>query len=78
MSPIERNPNPLPARVGHSFVIRIWIEPRELPNSDLECRGMIQDVATGERQYFKVFDEMIAFMLLQISRGISRIGGSQL
>ncbi len=47
-----------------SFLVRVWIEPREDPNAILEWRGMIQDVMSGERKYFKKFDEMFTFVVL--------------
>jgi hypothetical protein len=60
----------MPENISRSFVVRIWIEPREVPNVTLEWRGMIQDVLSGEKKYFKKFAELIEFMLLQISKDI--------
>jgi hypothetical protein len=58
----------MPENTSRSFVVRIWIEPREIANGSFEWRGMIQDVITNDRKYFKKFDEMIAFVILQISQ----------
>ena len=63
--------------ISRSFVVRIWIEPRELPNETLEWRGMIQDVLSGEKKNFRKFDELIDFMILQISKDIQRPGGQE-
>jgi len=51
-------------KMRRSFLVRVWIEPREDPNAILEWRGMIQDVMSGERKYFKKFDEMFTFVVL--------------
>ena len=67
----------MPANTGRSFVVRIWLEPREFPNKSFELRGMIQDVVSGERKYFIKFHEMIAFIFLQISKDIQEIRGSE-
>ncbi|HEU0295589.1 MAG TPA: hypothetical protein VFR47_22810 [Anaerolineales bacterium] len=56
--------------ISRSFVVRIWIEPREVPNATLEWRGVIQDVLSGEKKYFRKFAELIDFMLLQISKDV--------
>ena len=60
----------MPENASRSFVVRIWIEPREIANESFEWRGMIQDVITNERKYFKKFDEMIAFVILQLSQDL--------
>ena len=60
----------MPENTSRSFVVRIWIEPREFPNKSSEWRGMIEDVITNKRKYFKKFDEMIAFVILQLSQDI--------
>jgi hypothetical protein len=60
----------MPENFSRSYVVRIWIEPRELPNETIEWRGMIQDVLSGEKKYFMKFDELIDFMILQISKDI--------
>lgn len=68
----------MPENISRSFVVRIWIEPREVPNATLELRGMIQDVLSGEKKYFRKFEELIDFMILQISNDIQRPGGQEL
>jgi hypothetical protein len=57
----------MPGNTSRSFVVRIWIEPREYPNATVEWRGMIEDVISGERKYFKNFDDMIAFLTFALS-----------
>ncbi len=67
----------MPANTSRSFLMRIWVEPHEYPDESFEWRGMIQDVVSGERKYFTNFDVMIAFLVLQISKDIPEIGGSE-
>ena len=35
------------------FILRIWIEPREIENAPLQLRGEIEHIASGEKQYLK-------------------------
>jgi hypothetical protein len=65
----------MPENTSRSFLVRIWIEPREIPDQALQWRGMVLDVLSGERKYFKKFDEMIAFVVLQISMDIQKTKG---
>jgi len=67
----------MPGNIARSFLIRIWIEPREFPNASFEWRGMIQDVMSGERRYFKKFDEMVTFVVLSILLDIQRTKGTK-
>lgn len=67
----------MPENTSRSFVVRIWIEPREIASKNYEWRGMIQDVITDERKYFKEFDEMIAFVVLHIAKDIQKTRGFQ-
>ena len=38
---------------AHSFVVRIWQENREDPNGQVEWRGWIEHVQSGQRHYFR-------------------------
>lgn len=77
MPPCRKKHSAMPENISRSFVVRIWIEPRELPNKTFEWRGMIQDVLSGEKKYFRKFDELIDFMVLQVSKDIRRNGGQE-
>lgn len=48
---------------GSSFVVRIWLEPREVKGTSPEWRGRVEHVQTGERVYFRGLDRMIEFMM---------------
>ena len=42
----------------HSFVIRLWSEPRDELQSTAEWRGWVQHVQNGERHYFRNLTEI--------------------
>ena len=46
----------------HSFIVRIWLEPRELDGAEPEWRGEIEHVVSGERRGLKNLDEITPFM----------------
>jgi len=48
--------------INHSFIVRIWIEPREIASENLAWRGMVQHVMSGERTYFRTFEDMVGFI----------------
>jgi hypothetical protein len=66
----------MPENIGRSFLVRVWLEPREIPNESEEWRGMIQDVMSGERKYFRRFDEMIRFVIVAILLDIQKTKGA--
>ncbi len=45
-----------------SFLVRIWIEPREIEGEPLVWRGSVQQVSSGEQVYFKSFVELNTFI----------------
>jgi hypothetical protein len=65
----------MPENTSRSFVVRIWVEPREYPDEPVEWRGMIEDVISGERKYFRTFDDLIAFLILALSIDIQKTKG---
>ena len=48
--------------INHSFIVRIWIEPREIAGEPAEWKGMIQHVVTGRRSYFTSLEQLSAFI----------------
>jgi hypothetical protein len=52
---------PLSART-HAFYLRLWIEPREMANSNPEWRGVIEHLINGEKQYFTDLREISEFL----------------
>ena len=51
------------------FILRFWLEPREIEGAQQFWRGMIEYVPTGERRYFHRIDEIpkIIIPFLKIS-----------
>ncbi len=47
---------------NHAFIVRFWLEPRELVNAKPIWRGFIEHVASGRQLYLKHFDEVLAFI----------------
>jgi hypothetical protein len=46
----------------HTFIMRIWREPREIEGQAAEWRGLIERVGDGKRHYFRRLDELVDFM----------------
>lgn len=46
----------------HSFVVRVWLEPREIEGATPEWRGIIEHVASGERIYVQDLREIESFI----------------
>jgi hypothetical protein len=47
---------------SHTFVLRIWNEPREIEGAVPEWRGLIEHVSDGQSCYFRDLDQVIAFV----------------
>jgi hypothetical protein len=47
---------------SHAFIVRFWLEPRELENAKPIWRGMIEHVPSGRQLYLKGLDEVTAFI----------------
>jgi hypothetical protein len=47
---------------SHAFIVRFWLEPRELENARPIWRGRIEHVASGRSRYLKGLDEITAFI----------------
>ena len=46
----------------HTFIVRVWREPREIEGLAAEWRGLIERVGSGDRRYFQRLDELVSFM----------------
>lgn len=44
-----------------AFVVRIWIEPRQMKNAEPIWRGVIERVDSGDRVYFDQLDKISAY-----------------
>ena len=47
---------------SHSFIVRFWLEPREIEDAKPHWRGVIEHVETGEKLYLKNLNEIKAFI----------------
>ena len=46
----------------HSFIVRIWLEPRDLEGAEPQLRGEIEHVPSSERRYLKDLSEIAFFI----------------
>lgn len=46
----------------HVFIVRIWLEPRELKGEAPQLRGSVEHVPSGARRSIKALEEVMAFM----------------
>lgn len=51
-----------PEHCTESFVVRVWLERREIADALPEWRGVIEHVASGKRQYILDLDMVVLFM----------------
>jgi hypothetical protein len=38
---------------SHSFILRLWLEPREIAGEEPEWRAVIEHVGSGEKRYLR-------------------------
>ena len=46
----------------HSFIVRVWLEPREIEGAPPQWRGEIKHVSSGKQTYIKNLDEITDFI----------------
>jgi hypothetical protein len=51
-----------------SFIVRIWRERGEGPRAEIEWRGSVECVESGERMYFKDLNRIRTFLETQVRR----------
>jgi len=54
----------------HSFIVRIWLESREIEAKALEWRGMIEHVTSGQQHYFQDMAQLAIFIERYLKMGI--------
>lgn len=47
---------------SHAFIIRVWLEPREIEGERPEWRGTVEHVLSGERRSVHKMEEVVAFI----------------
>jgi hypothetical protein len=50
-----------------AFVVRIWLEPRQMENAQPVWRGAIERVDNGDRVYFDQLDKMNDYFVKYLS-----------
>jgi hypothetical protein len=58
----------------HVFIVRVWLERREIEDASAVWRGMIEHVPSRERRHFKGLDEMVDFVAPYLERMGVRFG----
>lgn len=44
------------------FIVRFWLERREIDTEDVELRGVVEHVPSGQRHYLRRFGDALTFM----------------
>ena len=57
---IKMNPN---RDNNHAFIIRFWLEQRELDDARPIWRGVVEHVASGEKLYLKNIEDVKQFIV---------------
>jgi hypothetical protein len=65
--------HPVFEHLSHSFIVRIMIEPGRSIGNPEDWKGMIQNVVSGERRYFRGVQE-IPELIIQFLRSHPMIG----
>jgi hypothetical protein len=52
----------------HAFIVRIWIEPRELKDAEPIWRGVIESVEGHKRVYFDRLDKMSTYFARHLEK----------
>jgi len=47
---------------SHSFIVRFWVEPREIEDAKPVWRGVVEHVSSGRKLYLKNLKEIKAFI----------------
>ena len=58
---------------SHSFIIRVWIEPRDNKDAQPTWRGVIEHVGSGVRVYFDQLEQIAINILPYIEAMRSKI-----
>jgi len=45
-----------------AFIVRVWLEPREVEGAPATWRGSVEHVASGKIRYFTELDELVQFV----------------
>jgi hypothetical protein len=48
---------------SHAFIVRVWMEPRDIKDSEPTWRGVIEHVGSGARVYFDQLEQIVGHLL---------------
>jgi hypothetical protein len=51
-----------PVNETQVFIVRIWPEPREIPDAEGEWRGTVEHLDSKEQIAFRFLDKLMAFI----------------
>jgi hypothetical protein len=51
-----------PDEKTHVFIVRLWLEAREIEGAETLWRGVVEHVSSGQRRYVDNLDEIPAFI----------------
>lgn len=51
-----------PENRTEAFVVRVWLERREIADAPPQWRGVVEHVTSGKRKYFIDLDTIVLFM----------------
>lgn len=60
---------------SHLFMLRVWLE--DLGAGEVEWRGKLQHVATGETGYFRDWDGLTAFLVEMLAPAQSSLDNTK-
>ena len=55
---------------SHTFIVRFWLEPREIEDAKPIWRGVVEHVVSGKRHYLEDLNEVKAFISSYLKSGI--------
>jgi hypothetical protein len=58
----------------HVFIVRIWLEPREIAGAAPEWRAVVEHVPDGKKRYIKDLDELEQFISVYLEEMGVRLG----
>jgi hypothetical protein len=59
---------------SHVFIVRIWLEPREIAGAALEWRAVIEHVPDGKQRYVNDLDQLEQFISPYLEEAGVRLG----
>lgn len=64
-------------RRAQSYLVRVWLEPREVEGKPARVRGFVRDLRTGEERYLNDPAELSSYLGRQLGTGEWTTTGSE-